>query len=157
MTRVGMNPRSGGEMKTTRMRSPAKTSFVPLVALLLVPLACKDDDPCDPDQEERNANACYPTMAGSAGASGSAGTSGNPGDGPDSGAPADEGFVVGQPCADTAASSDCGGAAPICAALPSGSACTQILCLEGEPNAGACPADWPCTEIPGYPSTCLNL
>jgi hypothetical protein len=142
-------------MKTTRMRSLAKAIFVPLVALLLQPLACKDDDPCDPGQVERNANACYPLPAGGAGMAGSAGSTGD--ESADSGAPDDEEFVVGQPCTDTTDSSDCGGAAPICAPLPSGPACTQIMCLEGEPNAGACPADWPCTEIPGYPSTCLNL
>jgi hypothetical protein len=139
-------------MKTTRNCARANAIFGSGAMLLLVSLACKDDDPCDPGQVETQAASCSPAAAGSAGAAGTSAE--EPGD---SGAAAGEDYVVGQPCADTAASSDCGGAAPICAALPSGSACTQIMCLEGEPNAGACPADWPCTEIPGYPSTCLNL
>ncbi len=133
--------------------------------LLGLPLGCKDADPCDPGQEQRGPNACYPASAGSAGAGagagGSAGEAGedDAGEGDeDSGAPsAGSGFEFGQPCADSAASSDCGGIAPICVPLPSGSVCTQALCLDGEPNAGACPADWPCTEISGFPSTCLNL
>jgi hypothetical protein len=142
-------------MKTSRNCTRANGFFGSVAMLLLVSLACKDDDPCDPGQVESQAAACSPATAGSAGMAGSAGSAGD--EPADSGAPDDEDFVVGQPCSDTAGSSDCGGAAPICAPLPSGSACTQIMCLEGEPNAGACPPDWPCTEIPGYPSTCLNL
>lgn len=142
-------------MKTSRNCTRANGIFGSGAMLLLVSLACKDDDPCDPGQVESQAAACSPAMAGGAGMAGSAGSAGD--EPADSGAPDDEDFVVGQPCADTTGSSDCGGAAPICAPLPSGAACTQIMCLEGEPNAGACPADWPCTEIPGYPSTCLNL
>jgi hypothetical protein len=126
------------------------------VMLLGLPLACKDDDPCDPGQEERPPNDCYPVSGGSAGAGGSTGEAGE-GDS-DSGAPAPGGdFEFGQPCADSAGSSDCGGIAPICVPLPSGSVCTQALCLDGEPNAGVCPAEWPCTAIPGFPSACLNL
>jgi len=142
-------------MKTSRNCTRANGIFRSWAMLLLVSFACKDDDPCDPGQVESQAASCSPASAGSAGMAGSAGSAGD--EPADSGAAADGEFVVGQPCTDTAGSSDCGGDAPICAALPSGSACTQIMCLEGEANAGACPADWPCTEIPGYPSTCLNL
>jgi hypothetical protein len=141
-------------METRKCRE-ARAFFISGVALLGLSLACKDNDPCDPDQEERGANACYPAAAGSAG---TLGNPGEPGAGDtDSGAPAGGGYEVGQPCTDTTASSDCGGIAPICAPLPAGSVCTQVLCLDGEPNAGVCPADWPCLQIPGYPSTCLKF
>lgn len=110
-------------------------------------LACKDDSPCDPGFTER-LGACYPEPTG-----GTGGTGGEPVDPGDGGVSA----VIGQPCTDTAASSDCGGAAPICAPLPSGTVCTQILCLDGEPNAGACPSDWTCLPSDGNPSVCLSL
>lgn len=133
----------------TRKRNEASA----LAVWLGLTLACKDEHPCDPGQEERSANACYPAAA-----AGSTGAAVEPDAGQlsDSG-PTGGGFAVGQPCTDTVASSDCGGAAPICAPLPAGAACTQVLCLEGEPNAGVCPVDWPCLQIQGYPSTCLRL
>jgi hypothetical protein len=140
-----------------RTCSEAWALGVSAAVLLGLPLACKDDDPCDPGQEERSANACYPA-AGSAGTPGSAG---QPGAG-DAGAEDAAGggaadFEIGQPCLDTTASGDCGGVAPICAPLPAGAACTQVLCLDGEANAGVCPPDWPCLQIEGYPSTCLKF
>jgi hypothetical protein len=41
----------------------------------------------------------------------------------------------------------------------SGTVCTQILCLEGEPNAGACPPGWTCLQARPMPdpSVCLNF
>jgi hypothetical protein len=140
-------------MNTTRICCRPNAGVLNGGALLLLLFACKDDDPCDPGWVETQANSCFPEMAGSAGMGGAPNE-----ETADSGAPGDEeDFEIGQPCADTAGSSDCGGTAPICAPLPSGAVCTQVMCLDGEPNAGVCPDDWPCTEIPGYPSTCLNL
>ena len=147
--------------------TPTRASLLcPLgMALLASSWACKDDSPCDEGQEERNAS-CYPiAAAGSAQAGGAAvgpgGAAGGPdgGLGNDSGEPAGVQAEVGQPCTDTTASSDCGGSAPICAPLPSGTACTQILCLDGEPNAGACPAGWTCVQARPMPdpSVCLNF
>ncbi len=60
-----------------------RLSFVPTLSLLLASLssfACKDEDPCDPDQVERDA-LCYPagSSGGSAGSSSaSAGAAGRP-------------------------------------------------------------------------------
>jgi hypothetical protein len=137
-------------MKTTHDR---RWALGPLVGLSLALFACKDDAPCDEGQEDRLGN-CYPLAA--AGSPGAAGTSAEPVDPGDGGVQAVD-AVIGQPCTDTAASSDCGGPAPICAPLPSGTVCTQILCLEGEPNAGACPSGWTCVPSAGNPSVCLNL
>lgn len=136
-------------MKKTRDSRLGLTACVALLALF----ACKDDDPCDEGQIE-TLGSCYPGSA--AGAAGTAGSGAGPSDVGDGGAEAPD-AVIGQPCADTAASSDCGGGAPICAPLPSGTVCTQILCLDGEPNAGACPSDWTCLPSTGNPSVCLKL
>jgi hypothetical protein len=142
-------------MKTTHdRRCWALGSLACLASLSL--FACKDDSPCDEGQEERLGAACYPINAG--GTPGAAGTSALP---VDAGLGLTDGpgvdAVIGQACADTTASSDCGGAAPICAPLPSGTVCTQILCLDGEPNAGVCPSDWMCLPSAGNPSVCLKL
>lgn len=147
-----MNPRREVEMKTTRKCRPVRGRWLGGALLLGLCVGCKDAEPCDPGQEERSANACYAPSPGSAGSGADV-----PDASTDSGPPSGGGFAIGQPCSDTAGSSDCGGVAPICAPLPSGPACTQIMCLDGEPNAGVCPDDWPCTQLTGYPSTCLNL
>lgn len=143
-------------MNTPHHRRSALVALAGLAASVALG-ACKDDSPCDEGQIVRGV-ACYPAPAagasGEAGSSGEAGADGDPGD---SGAPAPSGFVIGQACADTTSSSDCGGAAPVCAPLPAGPACTQILCKPGEPNAGVCPSDWPCMEFPPNPSACLKL
>ncbi len=129
-----------------------------LVVAGLLSFACKDEDPCDPDQVEQNA-LCYPAdSAGSGGTGGSssasAGAAGEPSAG---GAPASVDAEFGQACSDTTAHSDCGGQAPICAPLPAGSVCTQIECQEGEANAGACPAEWTCLKVGDNPSACVNF
>jgi len=129
---------------------------------------CKDDDPCDPDQTERHGQ-CYATTAGAGGTSISAAeagaanagganaagagdaTAGAPSAGPDT--------PVGTPCQDTSASSDCGGAAPVCADLTplgQGIMCTQLDCADGEAHAGACPSGFTCFAVPGYPSVCIK-
>src|SRR5688572_2447847 len=149
--RAAPNLSNGARMKTTHDRG--RWLLGPLAwAVPLSLFACKDDSPCDPGFVARLGAGCYPEAA--AGAAGAAGTAGEPVE------PGDGGVVdavIGQPCTDTEASSDCGGAAPICAPLPSGTVCTQILCLEGEPNAGACPSDWTCLPSAGNPSVCLSL
>jgi hypothetical protein len=130
-----------------------------LLGLSCLSASCKDESPCDDGQEERNAG-CYPIAAGSAGVGGQSAVDSaavDSGTGMDSAAPVGSQAVVGQPCADTAGSSDCGGPAPICAPLPAGAVCTQIFCLDGEANAGACPSDWPCRTIGANPSVCLNF
>jgi len=142
----------------------ARTLCLPCLGLVWLSLGCKDDSPCDEGQEEHNA-ACYPATAAGSG-SGSAGSGGDTdtGDidgsgGTDPSAPAAVQAEVGQTCADTTAFSDCGGHAPICAPLPSGTACTQILCLPGEANAGACPSGWTCLQARPMPdpSVCLKF
>jgi hypothetical protein len=142
------------------------------MALVWLGLSCKDDEPCDPGFVERGASACYPVATGGSGGSpGGGGSAGDPGtagttdvgeqpDAGDSGAaaPPPVEAEVGQTCTDTANHSDCGGAAPICAPLPSGTVCTQILCLDGETNAGACPADAPCIPTGATtPSICFPM
>ena len=141
------------------------------VALLWLGLSCKDEDPCDPGFVERGAAACYPIPmggtggtpggAGSAGTAGAAGTTdvGDQPDAGDSGAappPAVE-AEVGDPCTDIVASSDCGGAAPICGDFPGGAKCTQINCMDGEANAGACPATAPCINTPMGTTVCFPM
>jgi hypothetical protein len=164
------NCRSGEPMKMNDKHSWARAIVASALGALALASACKDDSPCEEGQRADLGASCYPVAAagrsGSAGSAGmgSAGTSATADDvdtdaGGDSAAPAPEGVSaeVGQPCTDTTANSDCGGDAPICAPLPAGPACTQILCLEGEPNAGACPADWPCLAIGANPSACLKF
>jgi hypothetical protein len=136
------------------------------LGLMSSALGCKDDSPCDEGQVQRNA-ACVPVAVAGSGGTGSAGTEGGGTDagGTDGGIGTQTGTTagiqaeVGDPCEDTAASSDCGGNAPICAPLPSGTACTQILCLEGEVNAGACPVGWTCLQARPMPdpSVCLHF
>ena len=120
---------------------------------------CKDDDPCDPGQTEKDGQ-CYAAPA-------SGGTTSNGPGGADAGATdATAGVAgdaldtpVGTACEDTDASSDCGGAAPVCADLsPLGQSvmCTQLDCAPGEANEGACPSGFTCFAVPGYPSVCIK-
>lgn len=142
-------------------QTSARARWLSCLGLVWLAWGCKDDNPCDEGQEVRNA-ACYPVAAAAGAGSGSAGAGGD-----DAASDADAGTdppaavqaEVGQACADTAGHSDCGGNAPICAPLPSGTACTQILCLAGEVNEGACPDGWTCLQARPMPtpSVCLNF
>jgi hypothetical protein len=144
--------------------SLGSTLWLTRMGLVSLLLGCKDDSPCDPGQELLD-GACVPIAAAGSSGSGSAGAEGGITDGADggigteTGVPAGVQAEVGDPCEDTTASSDCGGNAPICAPLPSGTACTQILCLEGEVNAGSCPTGWTCLQARPMPdpSVCLNF
>jgi len=146
-------------MKTCDHRLEALGPFVWVMAALAI-LGCKDDSPCDEGQEERGAAACYPLPtgggAGQAGGAGPAGTTGNV-DAGDGGAAAPAAAYIGQPCADTETHSDCGEGAPICADLPAGTMCTQVLCQAGEANEGVCPSDWMCLSSAGNPSACVKF
>ena len=146
-------------MKTSDQRRWATGPLV-WIAAALAGVGCKDDSPCGEGQVERGSAACYPLpTGGGAGQAGSSGEAGAPGevDAGDGGAAAPAAFYIGQPCADTTSHSDCGGGAPICAPLPAGSVCTQILCLAGEANAGVCPSDWMCYSSAGSPSACVKF
>ena len=140
-------------MNTLDHRRSARHPLV-WVAAGLAMFGCKDDSPCDEGFVERGSSACYPLPAGGAGEAGQAGMTGDV-DAGDGGGAAPAAFYIGQPCADTEAHSDCGGGAPICADLPAGTMCTQILCQAGEPNAGVCPSDWMCLSSAGNPSACV--
>jgi hypothetical protein len=157
-------------MKVNENQSLTRGILTVALGALALASGCTDDSPCDDGQMPSLGASCYPAAAAGNAGTGNAGTGnagmGNAGTaatevdaGGDSGeaAPAEASAVVGQPCTDTTANSDCGGNAPICAPLPAGPACTQILCLDGEPNAGACPADWPCLAIGANPSACLKF
>jgi hypothetical protein len=129
-----------------------RVSLVGCFGVALGANACKDDDPCDANQEESE-GLCYDVaMGGTSAAPGTAGTS------PDAGADAAAviGADFGTPCADTVSSSDCGGNAPLCAPFPAGSVCTQTSCQAGEVNAGVCPEGWQCVTYPGNPSVCFG-
>jgi hypothetical protein len=130
------------------------------VAAALATIGCKDDSPCDEGFVERGLAACYPLPAGGgagqAGSSGQAGTTGIDVDAGDGGGAAPAAAYIGQPCADTAAHSDCGEGAPVCADLPAGTMCTQLFCQAGEANQGVCPSDWMCLSN-GGPSACVKF
>lgn len=125
--------------------------------------ACKDDDPCDPDQTEQNGQ-CYPAAPPAAGGSGGSQTSGDAGASLGGTAESEAGAGAvetpfGTACEDKTDSSDCGGDAPVCADLtPLGQSvyCTQIDCAEGEANAGVCPDGFTCFAVTGYPSVCIK-
>lgn len=151
------------KLPTLVLRQPLILALLGLCGLVA---GCKDDDPCDPDQTEKNTQ-CYPPPA----AAGTAGTAPSSAGGADAGgtdaggAPEMGGAApaldtpVGTPCEDTMASSDCGGEAPVCADLsPLGQPvmCTQRDCAEGEANAGACPSGFTCFAVAGYPSVCIK-
>jgi hypothetical protein len=122
---------------------------------LLLPLACRDESPCDDDQDSIG-TGCFakkvdePAEGGSngvAGAPSGAGAPGGPSGNPDA--------TFGTPCT-LDDDSECGGPAPVCATDPL-FYCIQIDCLEGEANEGACPSDWTCYKQAGSPSACINL
>jgi hypothetical protein len=129
-----------------------RVSLVACFGAALGASACKDEDPCDADQEERE-GLCYNAAGGT-----SAGPGPTAGISPDASADAaaTAGPDFGTPCADTVGSSDCGGTAPLCAPFPAGSLCTQIFCQAGEVNEGVCPEGWQCVTYPGNPSVCFG-
>lgn len=137
-------------------RKPALLPMLIVGSLLSFALAtsCKDNDPCDPGQVERNSQ-CYPVSA-------SGGSGGSDDGGPDAGAAGESATLdtpFGTPCTDSTGSSDCGGIAPVCADLtPLGQSvmCTQLNCAAGEQNAGVCPSGFRCFAVSGYPSICIS-
>jgi hypothetical protein len=153
-------------MMTLSMYNLAGALCLCSMGLVSLALGCKDDSPCDEGQALKS-DGCVPIAAAGSGDDGSAGTDSGGTDGvatdggigTEAGTPGGVMAEVGNPCQDTTASSDCGGNAPICAPLPSGAVCTQILCLDGEVNAGACPTGWTCLQARPMPdpSVCLNF
>jgi hypothetical protein len=142
---------------------------------LTLPLGCKDESPCDDDQ-----NSIGPTCFAKGGTS-SGGTKANPE--PSAGAPTDGGDTSagGETSAagDTSAAgtgsdidppgnpdamfgttcmtnADCGGPAPVCATDPL-FYCSQIDCQAGEENEGVCPAGWQCFKYQDNPAICVNF
>lgn len=126
----------------------------------LLPLACKDTDPCDPGQEIKS-TGCFPVKpSGSAGkgsvsnggepsaeagaSAGGAGSGVEPWGNPDA--------TWGSPCEHNA---ECGPDAPICATAPF-NYCSQIDCQDGEANAGVCPDTWVCFKFEPYPAICTD-
>src|SRR4051812_39642452 len=98
-----------------------------MVALGIASNACKDNDPCDPGQEERLALCYAVAQAGANGAQGASGSGASLDARSDAGAdapaaPAALDTDFGTHCSDTTASSDCGGRAPLCAPFPAGPA-----------------------------------
>lgn len=130
--------------------------------LALLPVGCKDTDPCDVGQEAK-ATGCFPIQAGgsNAGKSGAGGEAsaeaGAAAGGVDSGAPMVEPWgnpdaTWGSPCERNA---ECGPDAPICATAPF-NYCSQIDCQDGEANAGVCPETWVCFKLEPYPAICTD-
>lgn len=116
---------------------------------LLWPLGCKDESPCD-DGQVSIGTACFAKEAPGAGGESSEPPAGAAGAAP-SGNP-DATFRT--PCQKD---EDCGGDAPVCATDPL-FYCSQLECLEGEANAGACPSDWQCIKLDEQtPSACVDL
>ncbi|HVY27876.1 MAG TPA: hypothetical protein VHB79_15075 [Polyangiaceae bacterium] len=120
-----------------------------LGVLGLLPLACKDTDPCDPGQEIKG-TGCFPIMSSDTGSTGDAG--------------ADAGGAAGvEPWGNPDATwgshcdrnKDCGPDAPICATAPF-NYCSQIDCQDGEANAGVCPDTWTCFKFEPYPAICTD-
>lgn len=124
------------------------------LGLLVTSVGCEIDDPCDPGQIYENTICIVPPE-------------------PEEEMMMDDSMIVpdaglmttsnepveatfGDPCTDPGGSSDCGGAAPIC--VPMLNICSQILCLEGEANAGTCTTPgWACLEVQaGSPSLCID-
>ncbi len=130
-----------------------------LLGLCGLATACKDDEPCDPEQTEKDGQ-CYPPTASGGGPVGAGGVSdGGAADATAGATSTTLDTPVGTPCEDTTASADCGGAAPVCADLsPLGQSvmCTQIDCAAGEANEGACPSGFTCFAVSGYPSVCIK-
>ncbi len=102
---------------------------------------CTENEPCDPGRILR-IDECIVAPASSG--SSDAGRDGAASDG----APAS---LFGKACS---SQSDCSGDAPICAA-PQLPYCTQIDCLAGGKNAGACPSGYQCLGT-GSQSACVK-
>jgi hypothetical protein len=132
---------------------PPVLGLLTLLALLVAPPACKDQEPCDPGQESIG-TGCFVVATGGSGG----GTSTDDGGAPSGGATDEP--AIGNPDATFAtpchANAECGGDAPVCATEPL-FYCTQLDCLDGEENAGACPDGWTCVHLPPKPSACVNL
>jgi len=139
-------------------------AFFTFGLLGLVPLACKDTDPCDPGQEIKS-TGCFPITAtgGGAGTSGHTGAEAGAPDqaagagGASSGEPMVEPWgnpnaTWGSPCTHNA---ECGPDAPICATDPF-NYCSQIDCQDGEAHAGVCPPTWNCFKYLDYPAICID-
>jgi hypothetical protein len=139
-----------------RSRWSALTGMAALALLAGLPLACKDDSPCDPGQEATGVG-CFPIKMTEGGTSNGgptpeAGAGAVAGADTSAGAPGNPDATFGTKCQSNA---DCGGDAPICATDPLWY-CSQINCDDGEENAGACPADWVCFKYGDNPSACVN-
>ncbi len=121
------------------------SSSLVLLSLLLA-FGCKDEEPCDGD-EQAVGTGCFPRNAGGSGGSGG----GSPAEG---GAPSgNPDATFGTPCESDA---DCGGDAPICD-YKQFHYCLQTECEAGEQNEGACPEDWTCFKLAPNPSACIKL
>ena len=122
-----------------------------LGASLLLPLACKDEAPCDEGQVSVGTSCFVEEPDGAGGAD----TQTPPGDGGAIGASSGNPDATFRTACQTDA--DCGGDAPVCATDPL-FYCTQLECQEGEANAGACPTDWQCIKLDAEtPSACVDL
>ena len=133
-----------------------------LLALSVLPPACKDKNPCDPDQHAVGTSCLFDDTGGSGSKPA-----------PQAGAPSDAGAadaVAGAPSGieppgnpdatfgtTCASNADCGGPAPICATDPL-FYCIQINCSPGEEHEGECPAkDWVCfPKDAKNPSACVS-
>jgi len=147
-------------MKSSQFGLRLWAALAPLcLCALLIPLSCKDNDPCDPGQELVG-TGCFPIpAAGGAPGAGGLGDSTPGGAGASAGGapsgiepPGNPDATFGTKCQSNA---DCGGPAPICATDPL-FYCTQIDCLAGEANADVCPDQWVCLHFPPQPSACVN-
>lgn len=120
---------------------------------MLLAVACKDEEPCDDDQESIG-TGCFAKSTGGSG--GSQSTAGESGEGGAVGAvepPGNPDATFGTSCE---TNTDCGGLAPTCATDPL-FYCSQIECQDGEANEGACPEGWRCFKYLENPSACVNF
>jgi hypothetical protein len=133
---------------------PRAAAVLLLLGLSASLLACKDENPCDPDQESIG-TGCYPVVAGGGAGGTSTPLAGAPSEGGAGAEPVagNPDATFGTPCESDA---ECGGDAPVCATDPL-FYCTQLDCNEGEQNAGVCPEAWSCVHLPPQPSACVNL
>lgn len=142
-------------------------AFISVALLGLLPLACKDESPCD-DNQKATGIGCFPIeTAGSAGkasttaGSNAGGAPASEGGAPDTGTGAGGSGIEpwGNPDATWGshceANKDCGPEAPICATTPL-FYCTQLDCQEGEANFGVCPTGWDCFKYLDNPAICFN-
>ena len=144
--------------------------LTPCFALLLgfvAAFGCKDEEPCDEDQDSIG-TGCYakpepepePAEGGSpsvseGGAPSAAGGAMSEGGWPGGIEPPGNPDAMFQ--SDCVSNKDCSEEAPICLIAPGPLYCSQIDCLEGEVNAGACPQGWVCFQLNAETrSACLN-